>query len=260
MKSTILILLASLATLGSAAREFTSADGKKIDGELIAHAEDQVTLKVGAREFVIPVVKFSLDDQQFIKEWIAQNPGAVRMKFGFFFDFQEIRGGRVQGKAPGEMIDDKLKTIPNECEMVVFNRGTTPVLDIEVRYEIYIDDFVDVRNNTFTRMAVGGARSAVLETVAGKIEVPLIEAGGRIDFTRNFDTHFYIDRDRGKTDKAAGDKIRGVRLRIYKEGKVVGEERAAERGREVDSIPWQDAGISGETTVKESRSPSPNSR
>jgi len=236
--------------LSAEAREFTSKDGRKINGELLAHSGEQVIIQVGAKEFVVPISGFSVDDQQFIKEWIEKNPGAVRYKFGYFFDFEEDRTGRVQGKAPGSMIDDKLKIIPFECEMVVFNKEIAPVENVEIRYEIYIDDYVVMKNNAFTGMAVGAEKRSQLEAVAGRLEVPRIEAGGRIDFFRRFNTEMYIDRDGGKTDEAAADKVRGVRLRIYKGDVLLGEETAGEGGREVDDIPWQSAEPSGETVVK----------
>lgn len=252
MKKQVHGVLACLGLLlpGLAAREFTSADGRKINGELLAHSGDGVVLKVGAKEFVVPISSFSADDQQFIKTWMEENPGALRFKFGFFFDFEELRGDRTQGKAPGSMIDDKLKITPHLCKMILFNKEVVPAEGVEIRYEIYIDDFVDVRNKTYTRMAVGGAKRAVLETVAGRLEVPRLEAGGRIDFSRVFDMHFYIDRDGGKTDEAAKDKLRGARIRIYRGDAVVAEAQSAETGREIDSIPWQDAEPNGETVVK----------
>jgi hypothetical protein len=239
-----------LSFLGLEAREFTSKDGRKLNGELLAHSGDQVIIQVGNKEFVVPIAGFSVDDQQFIKNWIQQNPGAVRYKFGYFFDFEEDRSGRTQGKAPGAMIDDKLKTIPYECEMVVFNKEVTPVENIEIRYEIYVDDFVVTKNNAFTALAVGAEKRSELQTVAGSIEVPRIEAGGRIDFFRRFNIEMYIDRDGGKTDEAATDKVRGVRVRVLKGDLVLGEESAGEGGREVETIPWQGAEASGETTIK----------
>jgi hypothetical protein len=237
-------------SLAAEAREFTSKDGRKINGELLAHSGEQVIIQVGVKEFVVPISGFSIDDQQFIKDWIQQNPGAVRYKFGYFFDFEEDRSGRTQDKAPGSMVDDKLKVIPFECEMVVFNKEIAPVDNIEIRYEIYIDDYVVMKNNAFTGMAVGAEKRSQLETVAGRLAVPRIEAGGRIDFFRRFNTEMYIDRDGGKTDEAAADKVRGVRLRIYKGEVLLGEEAAGEGGREVDEIAWQEAEPSGETIVK----------
>lgn len=249
------VLILSLVFVGMTvvlgAREFTSKDGRKINGELLAHSGEQVIIKVGAKEFLVPVSTFSVDDQQFIKDWIEQNPGAVRFKFGYFFDFEEDRSGRTQGKAPGSMVDDKLKVIPYECEIVVFNKEIAPAGKLEIRYEIYIDDYVVMKNNAFTGMAVGAEKRSQLETVAGRLEVPEIAAGGRIDFFRRFNTEMYIDRDGGKTDEAASDKVRGVRVRIYKDGNLIGEESAGEGGRSVDDIAWQDVEPSGETIVKQ---------
>ncbi len=250
MKYQLLGLSLILIIYGAAAREFTSADGRKLNGDLVAHAGDQVILKVGAKEFVIGVANFSVDDQQYIKAWIAANPGAVRYKFGYFFDFEEDRSGRSQAKAPGGMIDDKLKVIPYECEMVVFNKEVAPVEGIQIRYEIYVDDYVRTAGNEFTNMAVGQKANGRLQSVAGSLDVPKIDAGGRIDFFRDFNIEMYIDRDGGKTDEAATDKVRGVRLRIYKDGKVIGEESAGEMGRSVDDISWQDTEPSGETRMK----------
>lgn len=247
------LLLAALliVSFDAAAREFTSQDGRKINGDLLAHSGDQVIIKVGAKEFAVPVANFSLDDQQFIKEWIAANPGSMRFKLGYFFDVEREREDVTQGKAAGSMIDDKLKTFPYTYEMIVFNRDITDADGIEIHYEIYIDDFVDIRNNTYTRMAAGGAKSARLETVAGKMEVPKLAAGGRIDMTRTFNTEFYIDRDNGKTDEAATDKVLGIRLRVYKGGAMIGEEiHEVSNSRGLKGIEWQNTAPTEGTVVK----------
>jgi hypothetical protein len=131
---------------------------------------------------------------------------------------------------------------PYTYEMIVFNKEITDATDIEIHFEIYIDDFVDIRENAFTKMAVGGAKRARLETVAGKLIIPKIVAGGRLDFSRLFNTEFYIDRDSGKTDAAALDKILGVRIRVMKGGVVLGEgveEESSTRG--LKGIEWQGA-------------------
>ncbi len=240
-----------IATFHAEGREFTSGDGRKIKGDLLAHSGDQVIIKVGAKEFAVPVANFSLDDQQFIKEWIAANPGSMRFKFGYFFDVEKEREQVSQGKAAGSMVDDKLKTFPHTYEMVVFNRDITDADAIEIHYEIYIDDFVDIRNNAFTGMAVGGEKKARLETIAGKVEVPKLAAGGRIDMTRTFNTEFYIDRDGGKTDAAATDKVLGIRLRLFKGGNMIGEEISeVSNSRGLEGIEWQSAAPTDGTVVK----------
>jgi|GEM_PF-1263173 len=247
------ILSIALLFLGesSFSREFTSQDGRQVNGEILAHAGNQIILQIGVKEFVVPAANFSLEDQQYIKEWIEKNPDAVRFKFGFFFDLEKERNEGSQGKAPGSMTDDKLKTIPYTYEMIVFNREVADVADMEVRYEIYIDDFVDIRRNAFTSMAVGGAKKARLETVAGKFTVEKLTAGGRVDFFRSFDTEFYIDRDAGRVDEAATDKVLGARLRLYVNGKMVGEEIVEEpSSRGLKDVPWQEMEPSEGTEIK----------
>ncbi|MEM7603216.1 MAG: hypothetical protein AAF357_17620 [Verrucomicrobiota bacterium] len=223
-----------------------------MNGDLVGHSGDQIILRVGTKEFVVPVTGFSDADQQYIIGWIGENPDAARYKFNFFFDLEKDRGGVTQGKAQGGMVDDKLKVIPYSYELIVFNREVVDATDIEIRYEIYIDDFVNVKDNSFTAMAVGANPSATLETVAGSFEWERIPAGGRVDFSRVFNTEFYIDRDSGKTDEAATDKVLGARIRVYRDGKMIGEgidEQPSTRG--LSGIPWQDGKSSEGTVIKD---------
>lgn len=221
-------------------REFTDAKGRKIEAELVGFSGTTVIISRSGKEFPVPVSSFSIDDQEYIKNWMAENPGSARFKFGFYADLDKEQGGN-QRKAPGNMIDDKLKTIPYNYEMIVYNKGVAPAEGIEIRYEIYIDNYVDVVNNRMTRMAVGGAKYGTLQTIAGKIENLTIPASGRHDFKRDFITEFYIDRDGGKTDEAALDKVIGLRIRVYKDGKVLGEHIEGEDDHAMKDVQWQDA-------------------
>lgn len=243
------VLFIGLATiLPCSGRDFTDATGRKVSGELLAHAGDQIVLQVGAKEFVVPVSNFSAEDQTYIQEWITANPGAVRYRFSFFSDLEKLSVS--QAKAPGSMYEDKLKVMPQEYEMIVFNKEVVPVTDLEVRYEIYIDDYVDIRENAFTAMAVGGAKKARLETVAGSFPVASIPAGGRVDFTREFNIEFYIDRDGGKTDAAATDKVMGVRIRVYKADQVIGEFVDDLESYDLAKVAWQNEASTEGTVIK----------
>lgn len=241
-------ILLSCLCFGSA-REFTDAKGRKIEAELLAHAGNKIIISRGSKEFVVPVAMFSLDDQQYIKNWIAENPGAVRYKFGYYTDLERERVS--QSKAPGSMTDDKLKVIPYTYEMIVYNKEVAPVTDIEIRYEIYVADFVDTKNNAFTKMAVGGEKKEKLQTIAGKFDVQKIDPGGRQEFSRTFDTEFYIDRDGGRTDAAATDKVIGVRIRIYKNGKMLGEHVEDEDSRRMENSPWQEEAPTPGTKIED---------
>jgi hypothetical protein len=243
-----LLMMGFAVTVLCRAREFTDATGRKVNGDLLAHAGDQIVLQVGAKEFVVQVTNFSAEDQQFIQDWIVANPGAVRYRFSFYTDLEKLSVS--QAKAPGSMYEDKLKVMPQEYEMIVFNKEVAPVTDLEIRYEIYIDDFVDIRGNAFTAMAVGGEKKARLETVAGSFPVASIPAGGRVDFTRAFNIEFYIDRDGGKTDAAATDKVMGVRIRVYKGDQVIGEVADDLESYDIGKVPWQNEAATEGTVIK----------
>lgn len=237
--SLLLAILILAHSDGIEAREFTDSSGRKIEAELVGYSGNTVIINRGGKEFPVSATIFSLDDQEYIKGWIAENPDKARYSFGFYADLD--RKSVSQSKAPGGMIDDKLKVIPYNYEMIVYNKGIAPAEDLEIRYEIYVEDFVDVRNNRFTRMAVGGEKSARTQVVPGKLPAMTIPANGRHDFERDFNTEFYIDRDGGKTDAAATDKVIGVRIRVYKNGKLLAEHEEGEDDDKLAKTTWQDA-------------------
>ncbi|MDF2377637.1 MAG: hypothetical protein P1U81_15465 [Verrucomicrobiales bacterium] len=73
-----------------------------------------------------------------------------------------------------------------------------------------------------------------------------------MDFSRTFNTEFYIDRDGGRTDETAIGKVLGVRVRIYKGDKMIAEdmdENPASRG--ISGIQWQNAESSEGTVIKD---------
>lgn len=239
MKSLFLLsaLFLVFAT-GAIAREFTDSQGRTIEAELVSHSGSTVVINRSGKEFAVEVTMFSLDDQNYIRKWIEENPDAVNYDFNYYVDLEKLKVS--QQDADGGAYEDKLKTIPYNYEMIVFNKGVAPAEDIEIRYEIYIEDFVDIRGNRFVRMATGGEKRARNQTIAGKLDPLSIPTGGRHDFERTVNTEFYIDRDGGRTDEAATDKMIGVRIRIYKNGKVLDEYESGENDRKMAEIKWQD--------------------
>ena len=238
MKLPVGIILLFLASHFTEAREFTDAQGRKIEAELVSHAGSTIVINRGGKEFAVPISIFAEPDQEYIQEWIAANPDAVSYEFGYYVDLERDRVS--QRDAPGGATDDRLKIIPYIYEMILYNKGVAPAEGIEIRYEIYIDDFVDVRNNRFTRLATGGEKEAKLQTIAGSIKDVSIPAAGRHDFLRQFNTEFYIDRDGGKTDQAATDKVLGLRIRVYRGEKVIAEFLHGEDDSRMAGISWQD--------------------
>ncbi len=63
----VLCLLAASQPVFS--RVFTSTDGKKMEASIIALQGDNVVLKRGAKQYTVPVKRFTLEDQSYIKKW-----------------------------------------------------------------------------------------------------------------------------------------------------------------------------------------------
>ncbi len=58
-----------LSGLLLSAHEFTSTDGKKMEAAVVAVQGNNVVLKRGAKQYTVPVNRFILDDQNYIKKW-----------------------------------------------------------------------------------------------------------------------------------------------------------------------------------------------
>lgn len=71
MRHPILFSLLLLATLPAAAREWTSTDGRKIQGDFVSAAGANVTVKMAGRDVLIPLSRLSAADQAWVKEQAA---------------------------------------------------------------------------------------------------------------------------------------------------------------------------------------------
>jgi len=72
---------------------FTSKKGQAIEATPMLVTPDKTKLGIrrkDGREFEIPILTLSLDDQQFIKEWLKKNP--VKMDFNglSFFTSEDV--------------------------------------------------------------------------------------------------------------------------------------------------------------------------
>lgn len=69
------LMTVSLASAVGNAREFTDAQGRKLEAEIVTLEGNQVTLKRAAdgKQFTVPATMFSEADQVFIREYAANN-------------------------------------------------------------------------------------------------------------------------------------------------------------------------------------------
>lgn len=134
LKHALITALALCITTSLSARIFTDATGKKIDAELVKVEGDTVVIRMGGKDFALPIAKFSAEDQKIIRE-PAQTPVAPasstagvedeRVKPGatFFLEFPDLAPDRHD--APTKMqvaipaTYDRTKKVP----LVVWMEG-----------------------------------------------------------------------------------------------------------------------------------------
>ncbi len=82
-------------------RTWTDVSGREVEGELIKVMGESILLRVGGKDFTLPVSKFGEEDQAFIKEWESSTGG-----------------GSTEGAASKEWPDSI--EIPGDLEIVKF--------------------------------------------------------------------------------------------------------------------------------------------
>jgi hypothetical protein len=210
MKTTYL-LLSCLATLSSALaelRDFTDTQGRKLNGEIVAVAGDQVQIKRSSDNRVIPVPLklLSEGDQKFIKEYAANNT-----KYSF-----EVRATRTKLEASkGEKlgaIEVKLEEWAYKINMR--NLSSADVSDARISYWL------------FHRSDDGKRKSRPRVQVEGKIENASIKRAANYEFvttpvaiTKTKLNAGYIYTD-GSNNKSA-DSLGGFVIRIYQGDKEI---------------------------------------
>jgi hypothetical protein len=85
-----------LAFTSLSAREFTDAQGRKLDAEIVSAAAGQVSLKrmADGRLFNVPAATFTEADQKFIAEWAAANT-----KYSFDVTYTKKKLGETKQKS-----------------------------------------------------------------------------------------------------------------------------------------------------------------
>lgn len=116
-----------LALSGLSAREFTDAQGRKLDAEIVSAAAGQVTLKRTAdnRTFTVAAATFTEADQKFIAEWAAANT-----KYSFDVAYTKKKLGEVKRKSGAVTYEDETWIY----KISVKNRLPLPVGDLRVDY------------------------------------------------------------------------------------------------------------------------------
>lgn len=224
-------------TLPATARTFKNTEGTEIEATIVAAAGNAVVLNVKGKEYTIPVNTLSPEDQLYIKEWSEANPTAVKLDFSFYADLRDL----PKEKANYVDYDERLQVYPKEYSISVTSRNATPVKDVRVEYQIFVQDYVRTELNEFRRLAYCGSnRTAQTQRIKGTKEVSHLDKEARIDIDHGFSTEKYVDRDYGRIDVAKLDKVMGIWVRVYKGNVVVDEYKDSEATFSIDNLSWEE--------------------
>mgnify|MGYP003633923039 CR=1 FL=1 len=219
-----------------------------MEAELVSHLEDTVEIQRGTKQFSVPISMFAEADQKFIRSWITANPGKVGYKFNYYIDLDQAR---VENRSvDGAAYDDRLKTMPQDYDVIVYNKTKSDYSDIDIRFEIYVNDQVETKGNRYAALASGTKKTDKVQTIPGKVTGVSIPAEGRVEFIPRFDIHSYVDRDGGRVDQAAKDSVIGIRIRIYKGDQLLHEYIDSEDSSRMKHANWSGTKASKATPLK----------
>jgi hypothetical protein len=156
----IAAILCGMSALHAAPRSFTSTDGKTIEADLVGATGLQATLKLtDGRETVVPLNRLSQSDQDFVAQWLAQHPQAIRYSF-----VVDATKDKLESKTKGSNLSITTSTATKWLYHVkITNRASQPVAGVTMRYQIH---YIDVE---------GTGKST--EYTFGSKDVPMLKPG-----------------------------------------------------------------------------------
>lgn len=238
------------STSHAEARTFTDAKGREIEAEILARSgNDKIVIEREGKEFTVPIGMFSAEDQIFIKEWIAQNPDAVKLDVDFNY-FVTLERKKMESEFADKVYrDERLQSTPYLYDVSVTNQGEHTLDKLKIIYQILIEDIVDANGNYRSMSYTNEKAKMKLQRIKQELIVDELPSKKRADFTKQFNVERYVDRDGGRVAVAAQDKIVGIWIRVYRDEQLLDEYNRTESGYRLDGIPWdegasQDSGVS----------------
>ncbi|MCP5539516.1 MAG: hypothetical protein H7A53_04245 [Akkermansiaceae bacterium] len=223
-------------------RRFTDKEGQQIEARVIGIDGSRRNVKIAradGRVFDLTITRLSLDDQQFLKEWLAAQPGAYHLEIVVHPSPAAASPERV--RLPGNVYEADWEKIVAGFEISVVNRGSEAVQSARIEYCLLYEDRVEVRAGNFdpeTETRPWRARSAEeIRYRRGTIELPTLAFNRPVETqppTIDLD-RVYLDGERRPT---AEDVAVGVLVRVFDSmGNVIAEGASLQRER--SSLNWE---------------------
>lgn len=120
---------------------FNDKKGQAIEAALLSVSQDMKTAKIrrkDKREFDLPIVNLSLDDQQYIKDWLKENP--IKKDYNLDVSFVKHQEDSIRVDVPN--YDLRWVTDPINYEIIIKNRSRADLIGASIEYFIIVEQGV----------------------------------------------------------------------------------------------------------------------
>jgi hypothetical protein len=241
-----LLLLASLICAALPARTLTSADGRKIEAEVLGfEGSDRVTIKRAdtGQTFTVPIDTFAESDRAALRTEAAaaaKKPPALRPG-DLTLETSRSSFDRRREKKDLPLSDGSIRkngiTITEEdwgYSITLRNNSTRPIEGLRGEYILFVE--TDAVGDSTLR---GDGK---LRRTAGKLDFEAIPTGARVTARTETITTRQTELGpgivwRGTRDDETRDKLHGLWLRIYRGDTLVLETASPENLRQTEAWP-----------------------
>lgn len=192
-------------------RQFTGANGKTLQAELVSHRDGQITMRLAdGRELTVLPNVFSPDDQLYIKEWLEKTPETVNYNLRFEADRKKVSG---RTKTEGSYLIKNEKWI---YQVKITNLSRDTAKGLTVMYRQFRSNEADGDSRAYSDQS---------DWITDKGELKVaqaVEYGKTIEFGTKEMQIDRVDYQYGNYDYK--DEIKGLIIRVVdSQGAVVGE-------------------------------------
>lgn len=242
--------LPSVAAQGSDGElhEFTDKTGKKILAELLAVSEDRRTMRIRREDgqvFQSEIVALSLDDQQFIKDWMESRPDdAAIMPAEIDYRLEMEIAKKALGTERHTYRSYDLEQKMQNFAITVTNLSRDSLSGAQVEYVIVwanaLDVYLDEDGEWTARFSSSNdfdISQAEVAAISGIL--PLEEVAFNRDITVTTEEH-ELNRMMHSSEVYREDEFRGIIARIVdSQGRSLQESRVGSAA--IDDLTWDEA-------------------
>lgn len=194
----------------------SATSGKEIQARLLWANGDTVRIerKEDGRKFEVPISTFDETSADQIRQWMETTPNAVNYSLS-------VNSSKVLCNSSNFMnVGKEFKTSEWAYRVSVSNVSRNVLSGAQLEYRIIYDDAVDVSRGTF----IPGKGADQQEGQV--VDLPDLSFNDIIEFETaavTIDSYLYSPITRGAPRESARDNLRGIWVRVVKNGEIIAE-------------------------------------